>query len=96
MAKQPETAYEWLERYEKRYQKAVDNYQNTGEARYDRQVWEYDCICAAFRALIEKKEEQGVDMKKRLANCNWTIEQLINPSYTREEVIKMLRTAVYW
>lgn len=96
MAKAPETAYEWLERYDKRYKRAYYNYQETGDPKYDRQIREYECICDAFRALIEKKEERGIDIKKRNTNRDWVIRQLIKPTYTREEVIRMLHDAVYW
>lgn len=94
--KSPENAKEWLERYETRYARAFDNYQSTGDAKYDRQVYEYDCICTAFRALIEKKEERNYEIEHRIQNKNWAIDKLCNASYTRAEVIKLLNEAVYW
>lgn len=96
MAKQPENAKEWLSRYEKKYQKAYDNYQATGDPKYDRQVWEYSCICDAFRALIEHKDERNVNISQRITNRDWVIDKLVQPTYTRKEVVKLLHEAVYW
>lgn len=92
----PETTREWLERYEKKYQKAFDNYQATGEARYDRQQIEYDIICDAFRAKLQQKSERDDSVKKRLTNMHAVVDRLVNEKYTKAEVIKMLRDAVYW
>ncbi len=96
MASTPNNAKEWLERYEKKYQRAYDNYQATGDAKYDRQIWEYDCICDAFRALIDKREKRAEDLVRRRSNCKWTIDRLCKASYSREEVIKLLNDAVWW
>ena len=96
MASTPNNAKEWLERYEKKYQRAYDNYQATGDAKYDRQIWEYECICDAFRALIEKREQHDADMKKRRKNCNWVTGSLLKHTYDRDEVIKLLNDAVFW
>ena len=96
MARMPDNAYEWLERYEKKYKKADDNYQATGDPKYDRQVWEYRSICDAFRALVEKREKRAADFESRRSNCKWAIDRLCKASYSREEVIKMLNDAVWW
>jgi len=92
----PETTREWLEHYEKKYQRAFDNYQATGEARYDRQQYEYDVICDAFRALLRQKSERDDSIRQRLVNMNAVVDRLVNDKYTRAEVIKLLRDAVYW
>lgn len=95
--KTPENAKEWLERYREKANRAFRNYQNSGDPRYDRQIWEYESICSAFEALLERREERNTEMQKRIRNKDWMIEhQLLDMTYTREEVIKMLNDAVYW
>lgn len=94
--KVPENAAEWLERYEQRYRKAFDNYQSTGDPKYDRQVWEYDNVCEAFRALLEARDQRDEAIRKRLMSKKWVVDRLVNPSYSKTEVIKMLDDAVYW
>lgn len=94
--KQPENAAEWLERYESRYEKAYRNYQETGDPKYDRQIWEYGCVCEGFKALVEKKSDRSEEIKKRCRNRDWVLDRMTKPTYTREEVKKMLYEAVYW
>ena len=90
------TTKEWLEHFEKLKLKAFDNYQSTGEERYDNAQEKYDVICDGLRALLEKKEEYDGTIKKRLTNCQYVIERLGDGPYSRNEVIKLLRDAVYW
>lgn len=94
--KTPETPQEWLERYEKKRDKAYQNYQETGIQKYDREFHKYDQICEAFHALIQHKEERKSDIKKRITNKNAVIDNLLLQKYSRAEVIKMLNEAVYW
>jgi len=96
MAKRPETLEEWLARYEAKQHKAFVNYQDSGEPKYDRQIEEYELICDGIRALIERKEERNADIKKRIVNRDYVIDQLLKPAYSRAEVVKMLHEAVYW
>ena len=94
--KQPETSQEWLDYYEKLRQKNEDNYQWSGESRYDRAQYKYSCICDAFRARIAQEKEREVDIKRRMKNCDFVIDRLVAQSYSRAEVIEMLRKAVWW
>lgn len=94
--RQPETAREWLDYYEKLRARADDNYQQTGEPRYDNAEHKYSAICDAFRARIAQEQEREVDIKSRMNNCNYVIDQLISQTYTKAEVVEMLRKAVWW
>lgn len=95
-AKLPETPEQWLDRYHKRYLKAYRNYQETGMQKYDTQAYEYEVICSAFRAQIEKRAEDNDWHMKRVRNCKAVIDRLVNESYTKAEVVELLRQAVYW
>lgn len=92
----PETTQEWIERYEKRYQRAYDNYQQSGDARYDSQQYEYRCIADAFEAKLKQEKERGDEIQKRMRNKNFAVDRLYKNEYTREEVIKLLDDAVWW
>ena len=94
--KQPETNQEWLDYYEKLRQKNFDNYQMSGEQRYDNAEHKYSCICDAFRARIAQEKEREIDIKGRMKNCDYVISMMVAKTYTREEVIDMLRKAVWW
>ena len=96
MAKRPETAAEWAERYERKARKAYDDYQATGISRYWRQFEEYDMICSAFSALLDRRKDREADIRKRCINRDWAIDKLVHASYTRNEVIELLNEAVYW
>lgn len=92
----PETIREWIDRYNKKAQKADLNYQLTGEARYNSQRYEYETIASAF---VAKLHEEGVDddvFKKRMTNCEGVIGHLGKDTYTKTEVEKLLHDAVYW
>lgn len=92
----PETTQEWIDRYEKRYQRAYDNYQQSGDARYDSQQYEYRCIADAFEAKLKQEKERGDEIQKRMRNKNYAVDKLYKDEYTREEVIKLLDVAVWW
>ena len=92
----PETTAEWLMRYEKKRDKACMNYQQTGEARYDKQNIEYDVICDALMAKLEKEQESDERLNRRIVNKNAVIDKLIKQEYTRAEVIELLNSAVWW
>ena len=97
MPKRPETTQEWLNRYEKKRIKAFDNYQSTGEPRYDRQEEEYRVICDALRALLQKENDRDDTIRQRMMNKDSTIDRMTyKEEYTRDEVIKMLNNAVWW
>jgi len=92
----PETTRGWIERYEKRYQRAWDNYQNSGEKRYDSQAYEYQCIVDAFRAKQDREDERDEQLHRRMRNMNAMTERLYKEEYTRDEVIDLLGKAVWW
>ena len=92
----PETTQEWIERYEKRESRAYKNYQETGDAKYDRQQYEYSKIVDAFRALDHKESEYHEQTQKRTTNCKYVLDRLRKDSYTREEVKELLQNAIYW
>lgn len=94
--KRPENAREWLARWEKRRQKAFDNYQSTGIQRYDDYEDECSVVCEALRAYIERQSERTEDTCRRMTNRDWAIDKLVKGTYTRAEVVKMLHDAVYW
>lgn len=96
MAKRPQNAKEWLERYKVKLDKAFRNYQDSGDAKYDRQAEEYEVICDALEAKIAMNKEREIDIKKRMNNRDWAIDKLIKPEYTKEEVKELLNDAVYW
>lgn len=96
MSKRPETTQDWLDRYESRRIRAFDNYQSTGEQRYDRQEEEYSVICDALRAKLETEKEREVDVKKRMNNMKHVTDNLMKDEYTKDEVIEMLQKAVWW
>lgn len=92
------TDADWLDHYEKLRQKAFDNYQTSGEPRYDNALAKYEKICDGFRALIEQKDERDKSINKRIANCNYVIDRLKahEPNFSFNEVVKLLRDAIYW
>ena len=92
----PETTQEWLDRYEKKYQRAWDNYQNSGMARYDSQSYEYQVICDALRAKLKLEGERDDEIRKRMRNCNHVTENLYKETYTKAEVVDLLGKAVWW
>lgn len=92
----PETTQGWIERYEKREDRAYRNYQETGDIKYDRQQYEYSKIANAFRALNRKENEYHEQVQKRTKNCKYVIDLLRKDSYTREEVTELLQNAIYW
>ena len=94
--KQPETPREWLMHFDNLRAKADNDYQQTGSQRYYNAQVKYENICDAFRALIDIKGEREVDIKKRMSNRDYTIERLVNPTYSKDEVIELLKKAVWW
>lgn len=49
------TMQEWRDYYAEQEQKAEDNYQNSGVARYDRERYRYGKIVEAFDGYLELK-----------------------------------------
>ena len=92
----PVTTREWLDHYEKLRYKAFYNYQVTGESRYDNQEFKYAVIVEALRAKLERTAEQDRTINKRMNNCNHVVDSLLKPEYTRDEVIDLLKKAVWW
>lgn len=97
MAKTPETIAEWIKHYEALSKKASDNYQSTGEPKYDRACAKYDVIIDGLYALEREKKEREVDIKKRIHNCNGVIDRLKRDEpFSRDEVVALLKEAVWW
>jgi hypothetical protein len=96
MARLPETTQEWIDRYQKRYDRAYDNYQQSGEQRYDSQAYEYQCIVSAFEALQKREDERDRELERRRVNMNAAVDRLYKNEYTRDEVIKLMNDAVWW
>lgn len=87
---------EWLEHFEKLQEKNEQAYQETGAQRYDDAAYKYDCICTAFRALLEKEADRDDVIKARIRNKNAAVDRLIAKAYTRDEVVKLLNDAIWW
>lgn len=96
MAKQPETAREWLRHFDALQRKNAETYQDTGMQRYDDAAYKYECICSAFRAKIREESDRDYDVEKRIRNKNAAVDNLVNDKYTKDEVIKLLNEAVWW
>ena len=94
--KRPENAEEWLALYEQKYQRAYDNFQQTGMTRFDYQTEEYEIICDALRALAHKRADMADIWAKRRTNCEYIIDSMRKSEYSRDEVVSMLRNAIYW
>ena len=92
----PETTQEWIERYQKRYDRAFQNYQESGDPKYDRQSFEYGKIVDAFLALEKKEDEYHNTISKRTKNFQYVVDRLYKDEYTKAEVIDLLRNAIYW
>ena len=92
----PETTVEWLERYQKKFERAYWNYQDSGDPKYDRQVYEYGAIVDAFKAKRVREAERGDEQFRRTRNAEDAISKLIKNEYTRDEVEELLRKAAWW
>lgn len=96
MGKRPETLEEWQERYQKKADTAFDNYQWTGDGKYERQYSEYEMIASCIQTTINARDLMKQERAKRARNCEWQCDKLIKAEYSRSEVIKMLHDAIYW
>lgn len=91
------TSLQLAEYYSGLEQKNYNWYQQTGDSRYDTKQFRYGKIAEAFRALAESETERQVDIKKRMNNCQYVIERLVaDKLYTKDEIEKMLRDAIWW
>ncbi len=96
MAKIPETTSEWIAHYENLRYKAAQNYQETGDPKYDRAAYKYSVILDGLRALEREKDERDKDIVKRMRNRDSAVDQLLKEEYSKEEVIELLEKAVWW
>ena len=86
------TMAEWRDYYKGLAQRAYDNYQETGAAKYDSQFLKYDKIVDAFNGYLEHKNENDVARATRMRNIDAYIDRHVtNDSYTRNEVLDMFR-----
>lgn len=91
------TSAQLAEYYDSRAKKKYDDYQQTGERRFEREYIKLDMIADAFRAKAREEGEHEVDIKKRMANRDFAIGNLIpGKMYTKAEVEKLLHDAVWW
>jgi phage-related minor tail protein len=97
MKKENWSARQWADYYEALEHKNYMTFQETGISRYDNAQRRYGQIAEAFRALDREKNENEVDMKKRMNNCNAAIERLDHgKTYDFDEVSDLLKSAVWW
>ena len=96
MARTPESNEQWLDHYQRLYERAEENYQSTGESKYDNARYKYQCIVTAFEALLKKEGGKAADLAKRQQNCRAVVENLYKDSYRKAEVEKLLNDAVWW
>lgn len=91
------TSIQWAEYFEAREQKYFDFYQQSGEAKYDRLYYKYQKIAEAFRAKAREEGEREADIQKRMINMQADVDRLLpSKMYSRDEVEKLLRKAVWW
>ena len=96
MAKLPESTREWLEYYQAKYKKAFDNYQATGEKRYDNEAYRMEIIVDAFEAKLAKKADEDEVIRQRMVECSHVCDSLMQTEYTRQQVKDLLYKAVRW
>lgn len=99
MSRTPETTLEWVEHYDKLMKRAEQNYQETGELRYDKAAYKYSVIVDALMAKRREETEQALDLKKRITNRDAVIDRLeyrIHDNFSYAEVVELLKEAVYW
>ncbi len=94
--KEDYTSRDWYEYYDALRQKNYRTYQETGETRYDRANLQYEKIADAFLAKMQAESERDTEIKKRMNNCNYVCERLHDEPYTKGEVEKLLKDAVWW
>lgn len=83
---------EWRDYYNKLYQRNYDNYQQTGDSRYERAYYQYQKIVDAFNGYIEWKKEEDTARKRRFDNFhNFLQNNVLEEKYTRAEVFQLLR-----
>lgn len=92
----PDTTEEWLEYYRTLYQRNFDNYQSTGESKYDNAAHKYSVIVDGLEALVERRAVRKKNIAERSGCAEAVIEELYKDTYTRAEVAEMLRRAVLW
>lgn len=82
---------EWRDYYEKLAQRAYQNYQESGESRYDREYFRYDTIVKAFNGYLEYKDENDNEKLRRLHNIDaYVAEHIYNDTYTKAEVMRLI------
>ena len=97
MSRQPESIGEWIDHYTKLRDRNYQNYQDSGEAKYDRACEKYDVIIDGLIALEEKRSGRKDEINKRFTNMNGVVERICyKDTFTLGEVKKLLYDAVYW
>ena len=93
MAKKKEnwTMSDWRDYYEKLRQKASDDYQSTGDGRYDNREHQYSVIVDAFNGCIAYRDEVDEDRMRRRRNLQAYADKLQGKeNFTLGEVKKIL------
>lgn len=94
--RQPETTSEWLEYFDKLRRRAEINYQESGEPRYENAQYKYEVICDALIAKLKDEDERDYTINQRIKNMESAIERLYKNEYTKEEVVDLLKSAIWW
>ena len=82
---------EWRDYYENLRQKAYNNYQDTGMARFDSQERRYSVIVEAFDGYLENKSEVDTERARRLRNIEAYADRLKGKDiFTQNDVKRIL------
>lgn len=82
---------DWHDYYDRLRKKADDNYQNSGDSRYDRERYRYEVIVEAFDKAVEYNDERDNAKMRRMRNIDAYMERLVpKGEYSRAEVMRLV------
>ena len=85
------TLREWRDYYEKLRHRNENNYQETGESRYDREAHKYDVIVDAMNKALEYDDERDAERMRRIHNINAYVDRLsAKDVFTRADVERIM------
>lgn len=100
MAKKKEdwTLEDWRDYYEKLRQKAFDDYQSTGESRFDNRERQYSVIVDAFNAYIDFNNEEDTEKMRRRRNILAYADKLQDMGKTHFTIgeVKKILSEISW
>lgn len=97
MNRLPESVNEWIEYYDKQYRRAYENFQETGESRYETAYIKADEAANAFRVKAELRNEVDTAKMRRIRNANALIDKLPHgKDFSREEVAEYISEVARW